>query len=401
VITFVVIALFIWYRFNNPIYAEINLPKEWWWDMPRIKDEGYKLSKNAGELAYWSKEVNLKQQSKEQEFFNELKDNLDFGVIKVSKCWAIVSHVLASNMSVAWKIQKSRFKDMPDKFISTSWKDTDPDNRRQRIMDSYNITCKNWLWNESIDVRDGYVLPVCHGTEESIAWKIASVGFANLSTTDAGFYGKGIYFSSSASYTVPYFSNTRKPAILICFTIPGNPFPVNENPKDEKNLTGKALAVGYQSHYVVTTAAGFPLKLQDWNSQLKRYDELVIAQEAQVVPLFLVRVDTSNMSALITIYNQSTLALVKDEPPAKIETEDEPLLGKKSESSSSSSSSSSAEEDDTNIQMKGRRAKKEKSVNERHANERHANERKAEKPEKVDEVISLQNLLKREVGEEE
>jgi len=254
-------------------------------------------------------------------------------------------------------------------------------------MDSFDLTCKHWPWNEPLEPKDGYVLPVCHGTEETIAWKIASVGFANLSSTDAGFYGKGIYFSSSASYTVPYFSNTRKPAILICFTIPGHPFPVNEHPKDDLNLSGKALYVGYQSHYVVTTVAGFPLKIQDWNSQLKRYDELVISQETQVVPIFLIQVDTSNMSAVLSLYNESVS--LKNEPPAKIESDDdqdeeEPLLGKPSESDESTSGSDEDDKDDKNVRMK----------------ERHVNERKAEKPPKVDEVISLQNFLKRESGEE-
>jgi len=197
-----------------------------------------------------------------------------------------------------------------------------------------------------------------------MAWKIASEGFANLSTIDTAFYGNGIAFSSSASYTVPYFSNTRKPAILICFTIPGNPYPVIEHPKDELNLYGKALVPGYQSHYVVTTAAGFPLKLQDWNRQLKRYDELVIYQETQAVPIFLIQVDTSNMNAVLSLYNQSVLS-TKDEPPALFENdqdEEESLLRKQSESDESSSS------DVNNVKM--------------------------------DEVISLQNLLKRDPGEE-
>jgi hypothetical protein len=348
-----VIALIFWYKVKHPIYAEITLPKEWWWDNNRIKEEGYLTSKNSGELPYWSKEVNQKHQSKELEFFNELKEGLDFGVIIVEKCWAIVSPILASNVSAAWSIQKSRLKDnSPDnKFNSKSWKEKDPDNRRQRIIDSFNNTCKHWPWNASLESKDGYVVPVCHGTEENIAWKIASVGFANLSLTDVGFYGKGIYFSSSASYTVPYFSNTKRPAILICFIIPGNPFPVNEHPKDEINHSGQPIQLGYQSHYVVTTPAGFPLKLQEWNNQQKHYDELIISQETQVVPIFLIRVSTTNMNAVLSLYNQSVLA-TKDEPPAIIENdEEEPLLGKQSDSDDSSSNS----DDDKNVRMKDRR----------------------------------------------
>jgi hypothetical protein len=35
--------------------------------------------------------------------------------------------------------------------------------------------------------------------------KICGTGFANLSSLDDGFYGKGIYFTTYALYALPYF----------------------------------------------------------------------------------------------------------------------------------------------------------------------------------------------------
>jgi len=140
---------------------------------------------------------------------------------------------------------------------------------------------------------------VVHGTELGLAWKIASAGFAALSTLDAGFYGRGIYFSSSAMYTLPYFANKRCPAILICLTAPGNPYPVIENPNNKDiTMLGRPMISGFQSHYVITGPNGFPpteRKLE----RIKRYDELVIGQEAQIAPIFLLEIDNSNLSLLM------------------------------------------------------------------------------------------------------
>jgi hypothetical protein len=49
-----------------------------------------------------------------------------------------------------------------------------------------------------------------------------------LSIIDAGFYGKGIYFSTTAIYTLPYFGTRKNPALIISWLLPGNVYPVIE-----------------------------------------------------------------------------------------------------------------------------------------------------------------------------
>jgi hypothetical protein len=49
--------------------------------------------------------------------------------------------------------------------------------------------------------------------------------FANLSSLDDGFYGKGIYFTTHAPYSISYVSNRRDPAMIISWILPGNCFP--------------------------------------------------------------------------------------------------------------------------------------------------------------------------------
>jgi len=124
-----------------------------------------------------------------------------------------------------------------------------------------------------------------HGTDEDIAWKIASSGFAALSSLDNGWFGRGIYFTSSALYALPYYSSKPKPCVIISFLIPGNPFPVTEHRSNKDSLEGQAISPGYQSNYVHTTKSGEPC---DKKYENDFYDEIVIEQESQVVPAFLV-----------------------------------------------------------------------------------------------------------------
>jgi hypothetical protein len=54
---------------------------------------------------------------------------------------------------------------------------------------------------------------------------------ATLSTLDAGYFGRGVYFSSNILYTLPYAFSKRNPALIISYLNPGNVFPVTEDHK--------------------------------------------------------------------------------------------------------------------------------------------------------------------------
>jgi len=180
-------------------------------------------------------------------------------------------------------------------------------------MDYFKQKVNLWPWNKNLDIIP--IVPVIHGTSMQIGWKIVNSGFASLSTLDAGYFGKGIfyldnynflflhllkpykgiYFSTSALYTLPYFCTYSDPAIIVCLTIPGNPFPVVLNPNEENNFLGKPISSGYTSHYVVTNKSGsiFTPKVDK-----KKYDEIVIDQESQITPMFLVSIDKANFDKL-------------------------------------------------------------------------------------------------------
>jgi len=234
-----------------------------------------------------------------------LIEGLDFGDIQIANCWAIAPTSLATALSATFNVQKARFIAAPDKFCSDRWKSLLNQSHRKKTIDHFLDIAHKWSWNKENSISEGLILPVVHGTEASLAWKIAAGGFATLSTLDAGFYGKGIYFSTSALYTLPYFANRRSPAILICLTAPGNPYPVTESPNTKTSLVGKPLLSGYQSHYVVTTSSGFPLSEKHWELEQK-YDELVLNQEAQIVPLFLLEIDPRNLMTLVSQFLDKT-----------------------------------------------------------------------------------------------
>jgi len=116
--------------------------------------------------------------------------------------------------------------------------------------------------------------------------KIIASGFAKLNLLDDGFYGKGIYFSTSAIYTLCYCVSQPNPCIILSFLLPGNPYPVIEHPNHEPNYRGQSLEGGFQSHYVVTLGDGFPI--EEKHAKFRTFNEIVIDQENQVVPIFLV-----------------------------------------------------------------------------------------------------------------
>ena len=140
------------------------------------------------------------------------------------------------------------------------------------------------------DFNDGdqvFVLPVVQGTSENAAFRIIKSGFGTVTSLDDGFYGRGMYFSSSFKYASSYAKSTSHGKVfLIALTVPGNPYPVTEPPNKDNptSLVGQASKIGYQSHYLEATQRGQPAM-----NVAERYgDQLVVFEGSQTLPLFLV-----------------------------------------------------------------------------------------------------------------
>ena len=100
------------------------------------------------------------------------------------------------------------------------------------------------------------------GTSENAAFRIIKNGFGTVASVDDGFYGRGMYFTSSFKYASSYAQITPHGKVfLIALTVPGNSYPVTEPPfvgdvnsngggvktKNPAGLVSQPCQKGYQS----------------------------------------------------------------------------------------------------------------------------------------------------------
>ena len=122
-------------------------------------------------------------------------------------------------------------------------------------------------------------------------------GFGVVGTTDDGFYGAGVYFTSKLGYADKYAksgTDGSKP-FIVSMVIPGNSFPVVEHPfaadgssANPSGFKGKGCRGGYQSHFTLVDGRDinttFPLRGPI--DAATAADELVTFDSSQALPLF-------------------------------------------------------------------------------------------------------------------
>jgi len=284
----VAVGILLWRRF---ISYDLDLPNTWFWDLSIITGEGYLPSNTS---PYYE----VKTGTRVFEYLKELTEKLDFEGIRYSKAYAVCAIELAISFNTKRNFIKSRKRSNPEKF-NKNWEKITDHEKRRKVIQHFKQTVATWIWNEN--TKEEPILAVVYGTDMENGRKIASGGFAARLTIEQGFYGKGMYFCSSANYALPYAlndGNNEEPAILICFVLPGNPYPVIENPESKNSLIGKTLEQGFQSHYVVTNIEGKPFT--DYKKKnVQSYNEIVISHESQVVPLFLLEIDQKTSPAVL------------------------------------------------------------------------------------------------------
>lgn len=131
------------------------------------------------------------------------------------------------------------------------------------------------------------ILPLWHGTKADILDSIFRTGFANLATTDAGFFGKGIYSAHEAEYSHRVYSHG---ALILNWVSFYSAYPVVDG--DMAKLTNKANYANYDAHFVPVVPASnhpdevnyFPTK----KNQKPKYHELVVFDSAQCIPRYIV-----------------------------------------------------------------------------------------------------------------
>jgi len=282
------------------IYKAIDLPENWYWDESRVKREKYEMSQKMDtdqkEYFYFKSRLN----SQENEFFQRLKEKLDFNNVQISKTFSVVAPFLAKTLSDERKIILAQLYENNDSekyasaFALNQKRVAFDENygRRLAVLNHLEGKIRQWDWNHTTYTQVP-VIPAVHATELSSAWKIVSSGFAILGAFDKGFYGKGVYLSTSAQYVRQYLSFKKQPCILVCFVVLGKCYPVVETHTGLSSLEAKPIKLGYNSHYVVTTLDG---KISDTNAS-EVYDEIILGQELTAVPLFLLMINKSKSNS--------------------------------------------------------------------------------------------------------
>jgi len=258
------------------------------------------LEKNGQGWQKVSDEYSLKKlnsNSPEYQKFQEIDNILGGGLLDYNVVWAVYNERLVNSFINYRFILSSRHQDDPKIFSKKDWYQDSEPNRREWTIDIYNQYVEKFSWNMDMEASLS-LLPVivaAHGTANEIAQKICRNGFAALSSLDQGYYGQGIYFTCHVPYIFPYIATIKNPTMLIVLIFPGNVYPVIEKPTDENSLLGKPMKSGYQAHYVITSKKGLPVEDM---TEKDIYDELVIIQESQILPVYLIELNNSNFAEL-------------------------------------------------------------------------------------------------------
>jgi len=189
-------------------------------------------------------------------------------------------------------IIQNRMKNDPTLFSNKGYLFSSDKVIKGWVNSKFESRCSECPWNNE---ERPMILPGIHGTSFAVAWKVCGTGFANLSSLDDGFYGKGIYFTTYAIYALPYFATKDQPSIIVSFLLPGNTYPCTEHPSSPQSKVGAALVSGYNSHYAITERSGYPPSEPKENL----FDEIIIPQEAQIMPVLLIRVNPTNLPQLL------------------------------------------------------------------------------------------------------
>jgi len=307
----IVAFLFLWYFKRNLDLSSLPPKVRWQYEQYQANPSLWqKVAATGNSNPYYRKKI-----TKGSNDYDHLTSLLyDFfetdAEIVPDEAWAIYNPTLISNFINNRKIMSTRFYNDPENFAKTDWLDSkDPEDKAQAEEDRLSRNCiidklENRLedanCNEKVEARSLLpILPCCHGTDFNIAMAICSTGFAALSSLDAGWYGAGVYFTTYTMYATPYFSNRKDPSIIISFVTPGNAFPVI------RKAPGEVLKVGFNCNYVVVEANGEIPEQINAKKVDNSYDELVIPQESQISPVYVIRFDPDSLKAFMSTYDRN------------------------------------------------------------------------------------------------
>ncbi|UJR19131.1 hypothetical protein I4U23_022261 [Adineta vaga] len=161
----------------------------------------------------------------------------------------------------------------------------------QSCTDEYIIDYVSIIYNEKIyEEYQNFVLEdqnervLFHGTKIANFDGIFEANFQNYfgtKRTDPGWYGQGIYFSSSPQTALNYAKDNSKMRYLLCSLVRlGKTLEI----KDRISFFGKPMHSDYDSHYIQIRNNGCPIQ----PGETSVFDEYVIKRSEQIMPLYII-----------------------------------------------------------------------------------------------------------------
>jgi len=230
--------------------------------------------------------------------FTRLSSDMGFDSHAVYKIYAISNQMVLGVFDSFRSLLFGKQRQSPQLFNRDDWKQCEDVMLRAAYLTWLEDYCRKFPeWNDANKSKPD-VIPLIQGTSEEAAWQICQQGFGVTATTDDGFYGRGVYFTSKLDYASRYAKISSKEqncqVFLLSMVIPGNTFPVTEHPWDSEmkksGYHGHACRPGYQAHFTLVDNSGiqnaYPMKVDPPFSYEKVADELVIFDTSQALPLF-------------------------------------------------------------------------------------------------------------------
>jgi len=142
-------------------------------------------------------------------------------------------------------------------------------------------------------VRDDVNPILCwHGTKTENLNSICEQGLKLKSTNDEGWFGKGIYFTQLPCYGEYYINQcgvtmgVNEFSLLLCWVVLGNP-----NPIVTDEYRGADCRPNFHSHYALVHDFS---PIYDGPIEEANGDEIVIFNESQCIPRYIVHYNTQN-----------------------------------------------------------------------------------------------------------
>ena len=165
---------------------------------------------------------------------------------------------------------------------------------RKKTSELFESMAKPYIDSEYPAVK---LLPLWHGTRPEILDSLFRIGYANLATTDTGFFGKGIYSAGEAEYSYRVYSHG---ALILNWVACFSAYPVIEG--DMEKLQEKGNYANYDAHFVpVIPASPLPFEKNYYPTgprQLHQYTEMVVFQSSACLPKYLVELQIISLQSL-------------------------------------------------------------------------------------------------------